>query len=45
MSAVDGTWEVTVTSPMGQQKITMELALERCANEPDLRRLIGGGSI
>ena len=25
MSAVDGTWEVTVTSPMGQQKITMEL--------------------
>jgi hypothetical protein len=26
MSAVDGTWEVTVTSPMGQQNITMELA-------------------
>ena len=26
MSAVDGTWEVTVNSPMGQQKITMELA-------------------
>lgn len=25
MSALDGKWEVTVTSPMGQQKITMEL--------------------
>ena len=25
MSALDGNWEVTVTSPMGQQKITMEL--------------------
>ena len=25
-------------------RISMELALERCANEPDLRRLIGGGS-
>ena len=26
MSALDGKWEVTVNSPMGQQKITMELA-------------------
>jgi len=26
MSALDGKWEVTVTSPMGAQKITMELA-------------------
>ena len=25
MAGVDGTWEVTVNSPMGQQKITMEL--------------------
>lgn len=25
MSAIDGTWEVTVNSPMGQQKIDMDL--------------------
>lgn len=25
MSAIDGNWEVTVNSPMGQQKITMDL--------------------
>ena len=38
------TMDTSLAGLVKKGAISMEVALERCANEPDLRRLIGGGS-
>ncbi|HEX2040145.1 MAG TPA: PilT/PilU family type 4a pilus ATPase [Acidimicrobiales bacterium] len=37
------TMDMSLAALVKQGKVSLEIALERCANEQDLRRLIGGG--